>query len=408
MLVLTMILLALLWFAVLSFSNASFHSLRLASAYLESEQAITAAESGLEYTLQLLRENPEYRPTKRSVTMNNPNQSFRVEMLDYNASPIAIPQDCYYLESVGTTRSGKSKTATAVIQLGQKKSGLFDYAIFSSELDLKGGSNITAFDSSGKILDLTATATIGTNNTKKGSIRLDSGVRVDGIIKVGPGGETKDTPKNPWLPTWGTENVVWKNWSAWTAGEETLEKEVTYDPIVAPEAGDEKLKVGWKGADVEPGRYRELQVSGGGQARLSGGTYVFDSIKLGGGGRIVVTGEEPVYVYIKKKLDLSNGSLFNMGKVAGNLIFLIEDKGNVDISGGTAAFATFYGPGSNVKISGGNVVYGTIVAESVKIEGGSQFLYDLALRDNPPSIPGVSSGGGSSSGGVTVLGWQRI
>jgi hypothetical protein len=410
MLILAMLLMAILWFAVLSFSSASLHSLRMSSAYLGSERASAAADAGMTYTLHQLRKDPEYRPPASARELTRTTDTFRVEMFDFRKAPTPIPTDSFFVRSTGMSRDGRTKQVTAVIRFGTESVSLLDYAIFSNDLDISGGSNVRVYDSTGTAGDLTGKADLATNATKKGTIRLDSGVSVDGVVWVGPGGETKDTPKNPWSPTWGTDNVVWKNWNASTKGETPLNKEVEYPPLVVPEAGDEKIKVDWRGSDIKPGSYRELQVDGGGVARLSGGTYVFDMIKLGGGAKLNVVGDEPVYVYVKKRLDLNNGSFSNASKNARNLVFLVEDKAKVEIAGGTAAYAVIYGPGADVKISGGNTVYGAIVADKVNIEGGSQFYYDLGLKIKPPTIPGVGSGGGSggSGGGLEVLGRQRI
>lgn len=408
MLLMTMLLLGILWFAVLSFATASFSSLRLSSAYLASERATSAAEAGIVLTVQMLRANPEYRPVKKFTKLRYSAETFQVEVLAPNRSPIPIPEGALYIRSIGKARTGQQKTAACVVKIGTKAQGLFDFALFINDLDVRGGSNVRAYDGTNIFSPLKGKATIGSNSTKKGGIRLDSGVTVDGQVFVGPGGMTTDKPKNIWESFWGLNNVVWKNWNATTTGETTLEKIREYPPVKGPVAGTQNLKVDWRGADVKPGAYKELQVDGGGQARLAGGSYVFDQIKLGGGARIVVTGTEPVYVYIKSKLDLSNGTFFNSNQNARNLIFLVEDKGVVNISGGTSANAIIYGPGASVNISGGNILYGAVVADTMKLEGGSQFYYDVGLKEKPPTIPGLSSGSGAGSGSLTVLGWQRF
>ena len=315
MLLLALLLMAVLWFAILSFSRASLNSLRMSSAYLSSERASAAAEAGMTYTLYNLGKDPEYRPSSRARSMTRTAETYQVEMLDFRNAPVPIPTDAYYVRSTGVSREGRSKEVVAVVRFGATSSQLFDYAIFSSNLDIGGGSSVKAYDSTGTIGDLKGKAGLATNATKKGTVRLDSGVSVDGVVRVGPGGETNDLPANPSSPTWGTNNVVWKNWSASTAGETALDKELVYPPLEeVPDPGKEKLKVTWKGADVAPGSYSELQVDGGGVARLSGGTYVFDMVKLGGGAQLEVVGDQPVYIFVKKKLDLNNGSISNQSK----------------------------------------------------------------------------------------------
>ena len=409
MMILTLMLLAILWFAVLSFSAGSLNSLHASAAYLASERAITAAESGLTYTVRSLRENPEYRPGKAGIPVGEGGEKFLVRLFSPREAPLDIPEDCLYLESTGFARTGLVRKAVAVVRVGGGSVGFFDYGIFSSSLDVKGGSRVAVFDSTGKTQNLDGLPLVGTNSTKKGEVRLHSGAIVDGAVYVGPGGETKDEPKNPWMPTWGTENVVWKNWSATTQGEKVLDSEVEYPEVEAPDSGDEKVKVDWKGADLEPGAYRELQAGGGGEVRLRPGTYVFDMIKLQGGSSLKVEGNDPVIIYIKKNLDITNGSFFNSERKARNLIFLVEGESHVDIRGGSNAYLSIYGPKAKVKIKGGNNVSGAIVADNVQLESGSVFTYDVALKNDPPGLPGLKMGGsGSGGGGVSVLGWYRF
>ena len=147
MMILTLILLAILWFAVLSFSAGSLNSLHASAAYLASERAITAAESGLTYTLRSLRENPEYRPGNAKIPVGDGGESFLVRVLTSKKAPLEIPEDCLFLESTGYARTGRTRRAVAVVRVGGGSVGLFDYGIFSNNLDVKGGSRVSVWRS---------------------------------------------------------------------------------------------------------------------------------------------------------------------------------------------------------------------------------------------------------------------
>ena len=171
-----------------------------------------------------------------------------------------------------------------------------------------------------------------------------------------------------------------------------------------PAVGSEKIKVTWKGADVAPGSYGELSASGGGEVRLTGGTYVFDSIKLTGGSRLKVSGDTPTIIYVKSDLDMSGGTVYNTSERARNLLFMMGAGSEAKLTGGAKAYMTVYGPQATIDMSGGTFLYGAVVANDIKLNGGARLIYDVNLAKNPPSV----LSGGSSGGGFSVLSWQQL
>lgn len=403
MLVMTMMLLALIWFALLAFSGTTLHALRNSANFLGSERAAAAAEAGLVYGIAELQNDSDWQTTDPLYKLSHVEEKFRLELLPAHRSPLEIPEDSFLLKSTGISRTGQTRVATAVIRVEDSGGGLFDYAIFADSIKTSGGVSVEAFDSAtGR--KAKGEADIATNSEERGSVRLNGGVTVDGIAWVGEEGRVGDDDGR----TWGSRNVVWKNGSSTTLGERQLADELEFPEIEVPEGSkkDESVKVNAnKSESVEPGRYKDLKLSGSGVAELAAGTYVFDSVSVGGAASLSVSGDGPVVIYVRDELKITGGTLSNGSKTPRNLIFLLGEDAKVKISGGSEVYAVLYGPESTMKITGGSRVYGAAVAEEISLSGGPHFVYDLNLKEKPPSIPGVKGGSGGS--GVSVLSWRR-
>lgn len=400
MLVMALVLLTVLWFMVLGFANSSIHELRLATANLASERALAAAESGLVVTLQQLKKDSKYRPDGKYTRLKNSPEEYLVEVLEGSKSPVKLPENSVYLRSYGRDRSGWVRRAAVVVQLGGKKQSLLSFAIFTSTLDLNGGSTIESYNSEGS--GGNDQATVGTNSEKRGSIELAAGTYIRGEIKVGPNGKAGEA--RPSWPTKNSDNTVWKNWNAWSLAESTMDQPQEYPAVDMPAVGNQDVKVNWKGADVAPGSYKELSANGGGEVRLTGGTYVFESIKLTGGAKLRVSGDTPTVIYVKDDLDMSGGTVYNTSERARNLLFMMAKGAEAKLTGGAKAYMTVYGPEATINMSGGTALYGAVVAKDIKMNGGARLYYDVDLAKNPPSV----LSGGSSGGSFQVLSWQQL
>ena len=177
-----------------------------------------------------------------------------------------------------------------------------------------------------------------------------------------------------------------------------------YPAVEMPAVGNQDVKVNWKGADVAPGSYKELSANGGGEVRLTGGTYVFESIKLTGGAKLRVSGDSPTVIYVKNDLDMSGGTVYNTSERARNLLFMMAKGADAKLTGGAKAYMTVYGPEATINMSGGTALYGAVVANDIKMNGGARLYYDVDLAKNPPSV----LSGGSSGGSFQVLSWQQL
>ncbi|MCA9794359.1 MAG: hypothetical protein KC910_21275 [Candidatus Eremiobacteraeota bacterium] len=401
MLIVALALIGVLWFLVIGFASHSSQAVRLARAGLASERALWAAEAGIRQTLDGLGKDVSYRPKSGYVRMAHTTESYKVQVFTPLNSPIKLSQSSLYVLATGRDRSGLERRVAVVVTLSQGSSPV-SFSVFANHLDMSGGCYMDSFNSTVGPSPKGSEATVATNSIKPASIELSGGSYIQGRIQVGPGGVTGEA--RPSRPTKNTDNVVWKDWSCWSLEESSLDKPIELPAVESPTPGKEDIKVNYKGADIAPGSYAELQASGGGEVRLKGGVYVFKSLKLTGGAKLSFTGSsEPAVVYITDSLDMSNGVFYNTSLRPKNLVFMMAKGSEAKITGGAQAYAIVYGPEANLDLKGGTDLYGALVGNEVVLRGGAHVHYDVDLAKNPPPVFGQTS-----SGGLSVQSWQRL
>lgn len=409
MLVVTLILFTVLWFVLLGFANSSVRALRLAQLQVAGDRAVWTAEAGLRLAVKQLLRDPNFRPKDEWVGLtHHPHDRYRVQVFPTASAPVKIPEESLYVLATGRERSGQERRMAAVLRLaGKKKSNLLAFSVFANLLSVGGGSRIDSFDSLVGPSVRGSLANVATNSVAPGSIQLSGGSWIQGTIQVGPGGATGEA--RPVRPTTRSTNVVWKDWSTWSLEESAMDSPLEYPPVAAPPIGKEDLKVGWQGLTVTPGAYRDLQAAGGGEVRLSGGTYVFRSMKLTGGARLSFVGDQPVTIYVTEDLDLTGGTLWNTSQKPANMTFMLAKDADAKMTGGAQAYAVVYGPEADFRLQGGTDLFGAIVGREVDLRGGASIHYDIDLARNPsPVLGGGGSSGGGGATGATVVSWQRL
>lgn len=137
----------------------------------------------------------------------------------------------------------------------------------------------------------------------------------------------------------------------------------------------------WKGAGYN------LDIESQAYLKLDPGTYVLDSIKLGGGARIVVTG--PTTIYVSGDINAVGGTIVNETNDPHDLTILSSGS-SVKINGGTGFYGSIYAPEADVALGGGADFYGAVVGSTVTLGGDFTFHVDesLALSHwwTPPPI----------------------
>lgn len=409
MLLLTLGLFAVLWFMVLGFANASVNALRQSREQVSGEQAYWTAEAGLGLAIANLAKDATYSPKDEWVGMAHLTScQYRIQVYAAKSSPVTVPTDCIYVLVTGKDGRGSERKMAAVVKPATAQKSLLNFSVFANSLSLNGGCRIDSFDSTVGPLIRGSLANVATNSTVAGAVSLLGGSWIQGTIQVGVGGKTGVAA--PTTPTKGSTNVVWKDWSCWSLAESAMTSALDFPDVAAPSAGSTAVSVDWKGADVAAGSYGDLKASGGGEVRLTGGTYVFKSINLTGGAKLSFKGtaSNPAIVYITSGLDLSGGTLYNTSAQPKNMVFMLAKDVKAKMTGGAAAYAVVYGPQADFEITGGTDLYGAIVGRTVTLQSGASIHYDTDLAKNPPTVLTSSGSSSSSSSGVSVLSRQRL
>ncbi len=120
-----------------------------------------------------------------------------------------------------------------------------------------------------------------------------------------------------------------------------------------------------------------LSIQGGDNLTITGGAYYFDSIKLTGGSTLTITG--PSTFYVAGSIDTTGGGFVNETQDPHNLS-IISSGSDVKISGGTVFYGSILAPYADVVLSGNNNgFYGAVVGGTVDLQGDFSFHVDESL-----------------------------
>jgi hypothetical protein len=122
------------------------------------------------------------------------------------------------------------------------------------------------------------------------------------------------------------------------------------------------------------------------------GTYNINSLTLSGQS-ILYVDSGPVIVNLagaslsggNPAMDATGGSIQNPTGIPANLQFTYPGSRGVNLSGGSAAYATMYAPNALVNMTGGSDLFGSVIASTVTNSGGTAIHYDN-------SLPAIGSG----------------
>jgi hypothetical protein len=126
-----------------------------------------------------------------------------------------------------------------------------------------------------------------------------------------------------------------------------------------------------------------VQLTGGATVHLTAGTYNVNSFKMSGGSHLIID-SGPVSLNIvgtgdSAPLDLTGGTTSNATYDPSKFQILYGGTGTLKLAGGTASAATVYAPNATAMLTGGANFYGSILAASVSVTGGTRIHYDRHL-----------------------------
>lgn len=119
-----------------------------------------------------------------------------------------------------------------------------------------------------------------------------------------------------------------------------------------------------------------LTVSGGAKQTLPGGAYTVNDLTLSGGSVLTFSGKATIYV--TGRIDISGGSkLKALSGLSGDVQIHVLGSANVTISGGSMVNAFLDAPASQVTLSGGSILTGSLIDRLLNMSGGSIFVPSL-------------------------------
>jgi hypothetical protein len=394
-------LIAIVTAAVVKISSGT---LRTSGASEDAEAAYRAAETGAELALlQLKYDNgwTGFGPTPQD--MPGGAATYQVHVFVEGESPgpdhgVVVPPQLVYVQSTGISRN---KRVSQVGLMVKPNSGVLDYAaVVQGNIELLSGSVVESRNPQNDEV-LSAAATVVSNSTSQGAVKLDGGSQVNGMARPGPGA--------------GGDSVEVLSGSEATMGYSPLSAEIPIDPVILPTSADifGKVKVDGGTMTVEtaagttisypttsplpPGTYGELEIVNGSLTLITG-NYVFDKIKMQSG-RVEVLVGDAVEFYSKGEVEILDSSFVNDSKTPANMKFHVQ-TGDVklDLSDGGAAYYILDAPNSNVELLSGSRQYGNLIANNLKLDDASLYF--------DPAAGGALNSGGSTT--PTVKSFQRF
>jgi len=124
---------------------------------------------------------------------------------------------------------------------------------------------------------------------------------------------------------------------------------------------------------------------------IAAGNYTATSITVGGGGTVNVTGN--VNIYCSGAVNLGNGCIVT-SNTTNRLTIYMTNSSNVSLNMSSNLYIRLYAPLSSVTLNGSSPIIGSVVANTLSLNGSAILSYSSALQ-----IPIAPTGGGSGSGG---------
>jgi len=125
----------------------------------------------------------------------------------------------------------------------------------------------------------------------------------------------------------------------------------------------------------------DLIVDQGRTLTLEAGTYHFNNVRVGGGGRLQLNGR--VEIFVDNELRFDNGSVTNIDLPPEDFTLNVG-RGPVNIQGGNRIHGVIYAPNAEVRIENGTEVSGSVTGRTLELQGGAQLRYDESLNANAP------------------------
>ncbi len=368
--VLALILMVVLSILAVAMVSLGRYETRFLVKERQSDAALYIADGGVEYAINRLRTEPNYRgPT--SDFIGNGGQ-FTVSV-----STQGQPPDQYEITSTGyvpdATNPQETRTVRSVVNIGEEIASVFQNAIASAgDITLSGNTVINSDEPAGE-----------GNIYSGGNIVLENNATINGDASA-VGTITAST------------------------GAITGEEVQGDDPLDFPEidragyvseaqAGGTNEGNFIVTGDIEIGPLYingNLVISGNHQVTLTGTVFVTGSVTL--------QGSPNAYSFSGQETLIADGDITMQGTAGSEVPLVMSVSGNVTLQGNISTQGTvIYAPQGTVTIEGNPDITGVIVGQEVVVQGSATITRQVDLTGYP--LPG----GGTTTITITVISWQE-
>ncbi len=270
---------------------------------------------------------------------------------------------------------------------------VFQFGLFGSQkVEVSGQAITDSYDSSLGAYD-PATAgqkgNVGTNATTAGAVDISGTIAINGQIAVG---EQAADPIS----------VVDVSGSAIITGSPPIVAQTT-NLQIPPDSPPVALSC-TATLSVNGNQVVTLPADGGSACSVSTiSTCCFKDLKVSGGGVLTTTG--PVSLYVKHEFEAKGDAVLGVPSKPAQLLIVLLTPPNLatieaDFSGNAKFYGELYAPAGDIDIKGKAEVFGSIIAQDIKISGNAQVHYDEAMAKDPGRPVG--------SYAVTIKQWRDL
>ena len=341
--------------------------------------AFQMAEAGIDDAITRLANDEGYAGTSGdAVSLNSGAYSTVVNQPDSANNPEVrkIISTGYAPSNDNTQYAYQERAVTAFVEL-QPQPKFADAVFAENRIRFIG---TTATDSYNSTLgpyggmNVGSKGDLSSNTVETANIDLAGNSTVNGDITIGPGGDPAQ--------------VVKLSEDSSVTGDITVtESARELEPVAVPEGLSSS---------------GDLDVTGSENEQLPAGNYLYDSVKITGGGTLTLVG--PVVLYVNGSVEIAGNSVVNPGNIPSNFIVYVVGHQNVTINGNGPIYGVIYAPEAGlmsnpVTISGEAELFGAVVAYDFTASGSPSIKvhYDEAL----------STAGSSKKSDVAVVSWKE-
>ncbi|MBI3928646.1 MAG: hypothetical protein HY319_24110 [Armatimonadetes bacterium] len=386
LLVLTLFVMAALFFFALAFLRHFQSQKSLAQMHEQTLIAEEAAKAGLDAGLNELRKDPSWKSGYREVRLPHSGAIYTMSFDPANASvphsthnvggsssrtgsgARVVPPGFIHLVCVGRYEKAR-RTEEVLVTLLEPR---FQHALFGAgRVRLGGTIMIDSYDSTRGPYSTTNSGrrgNVSTYNSAPGSIYL-SNVDIRGTLGVGPGGSEALTVQKVGRPTYDRFEVS---------------QSVRDLPVVPAPMGPNLGNVSVSGTRaLPPGTYSDVSLSSGSVLELEKGDYVFTGrFDLVAQARVRIK-SGPVNLFLLSDMQAQSGSTFEnlTGLAKDFVIYGGSSPQQLSLQGLSSAHTHFnvYAPRATLLFGGGTDFFGSFVADAVEVNGNARFHHDESL-----------------------------